>query len=249
MFERCEPSRARRRLHGSAGVLALAVLAPSTALADWLSELRLGSELAGRSSLNWLLEKRSLPITQRVSLDYLRQSAGDRYGVDYRAQFNISSSFYHFAQLSAAANRAAGFESRQTALIATANSPYRGPAGGLALEVGAGFAQLEFSNSLSADRDDGAQPVLMFGGQASRSLGDRFDVQLGLVAIGGGNGNDLTTTLTGRLRLNANTSMQLGYRLHQIDWRTSPSIRDESLILSIGYQIDWMPARKRWPDT
>jgi len=238
-----------RRLRGGAGILTLATAVfPSPLLADWISELRLGSELAGSGALNWLLEKRSLPITQRVSLDYLRQSDGDRYGLDYRAQFNISSSFYHFAQLSTAANRAAGIERRQSALIATANSPYRGRVGGLALELGAGFTQLEFSQGLPADRRDGVQPVLMFGGQMSRSLGDNFDVKLDLVALSGGDGTDLTTTLAGRLSLNANASLKLSYRFDQVDRRASPPVRDESLILSIGYQIDWMPARKRWPD-
>jgi hypothetical protein len=238
-------------LRSRARVLGLLfTLTPSTLLADWLSELGLGSELGGSGMLYWSIEKRDLPITHRLSLDYLKQSGDDQYALTYRTQFNVSHSFYHFARLHTGANPAAGIERTQTALIASANSPYRGRASRLSIEFGGGFQRLAIAGDLpAADSVDETKPVLMFASSGSVKPGERFRLQLDLLALRSDESIDLTTTLAGQLQLDKRTTLQLNYRVHQIDKHRSSTIRDERLTLSVSYQFDWMPASKRWPDT
>ena len=233
------------------GILAVALsvlLTSHTARADWLTDLAVGSELGGNPALDWLLEKKGPPLAQRASLYYLDQTEGKRYRLGYRAQFNISSSFYHFARLTTGADPAIGIDARHTAVLALGNSPFRGRTVSLALEAGIGFQQLELE-SASAERADDAQTALFLGGRLAHSIGDGLTAELAHSSLNGSEYADLTTSLSAKWRLYDNATLRLTYRVHRINFYRHSNLSNENVMLSIGYRFDWESTRKRWPDT
>lgn len=214
--------------------------------ADWLGELAIGGE-PGRTSatLQGWLQRHTVPVTQRLQLYRRYQSGGDEYQLGYRAQFNISSSFYHFAQVHSGANGAAGIDAWRSVVIATANSPYRGRIGNLALEAGLGYQRIAATKN-AAMYNEGFRAAVFFRAEVSRRVSDRWLARLDLSTLSGRGQNDLRSAVALEFDSGPNTRLALAYRAHRLGLGDNINILDEDILLSINYRFDWIPAT-RWP--
>lgn len=239
--------RYREPLGSVSAALSLCLLSAPIALqADWSAEVALAGEAGSGSAIvqGWL-QQRSRHITQRLQFHRSEQSGGDEYLLSYRSQFNISHSFYHFAEVSGGANREAGIDRWQSAVVATANSPYRGTSGKLELKIGLGLQRV-WLQKRSLARDQGFQAVWMFGGHASRQFGERWRARADLTMLAGDGHNDLRTAVAIEFDTSANTHLALAHRSHRLALRDNFNTVDEAIVLSIHYRFDWVPTN-RWP--
>ncbi len=234
-------SRGKRAPHKFA-VLALllsltaALLAPSSAVADWDGGIQGGAVIRNGVQSNRLrlsLTNDVRPLSHYLYADWIINSGDDSYEAGYRPRYWFTDVFYSFGELTFRTDKAIGVDRETTESLGLGYQLLNTQTQSAFVEVAAGARQLTFSDT---NLEDLSQPF----GRARASYAQRLGEILRL-------GLDASTTVSDEitesnaeigLTLNLNTfAVTLGYRVIQQRINGQPAISDDTTTLSFNYSL------------
>jgi len=145
-----------RTLSGALALLAACAL-PGAALADWRPTLEAGTEVRdGNASqrLRGTLSEPTRPLTRALGIEFIRDDAGNTLVLDGSARYWVTRGAYGLLDTRYLYDEALGIDGQVRALIGPGYRWQSTPAGGLGIELGAGYAYTRLDRA-APDENEG----------------------------------------------------------------------------------------------
>lgn len=214
-------------------VLASALLANTTALADWTGGIEAGTQLGSGQSpaLRFYARNQSDPLSHYAYLDWIHESGSSRYRLGYNPTYAISQSFYSFGEFSIEQDDPGGIAREVDTRIGVGNHLFRTKNSRFTLHTGIGGTRIEL-----ADDTENTEGFFFVGGLFTTKLIGllRFD------AVAETTTGDSQTTTNAEagvsFRVGPNTALKYAYTFKRYDFDGNDEpLKNEDSFLTMTY--------------